>query len=265
MKKITFLTISILMVTNLFATDYYVKSSGSDTNNGTSEATAYSTISKAHTTAIDGDRIYIVGTVSPTATITLAKALTFVGSGTNPTISGALLTNGARLMTIANTVAKTISFSGITFTKAKATATSAAPTVAIPGGVLSCAGASTVSFTSCVFDDNSSSLGAGGAVEFSGLGNLTITNCTFSNNTAGTNGGAINFIGTSTNLTISGSTFTGNSTLNGLGGAIQALGSVAGVFSVTTSLFSGNNAVNTANTSNGGAISLGNNLRQSLY
>ena len=240
------------MVTNLFATDYYVKSSGSDTNNGTSEATAYSTISKAHTTAIDGDRIYIVGSINQTTQLTLTKALTFTGMS-NAVITGA----STRLFLIPGTTAKTISFSGITFQNTVITAATT------NGAVLWVNGASSVSFTNCVFSGNTAT-GAGGAIEFGALGNLTITNCTFSNNTAGTNGGAINFIGTATNLTISGSTFTGNATLNGVGGAINAIGSVAGVLSVTTSLFSGNNAVNAANTSTGGAINVSNNLRQTL-
>ena len=66
MKKITFLIASIFMLitSHFFATDHYVKAGGSNSNSGSDEANAVSTVSQAIANALDGDRIIIVGSIN---------------------------------------------------------------------------------------------------------------------------------------------------------------------------------------------------------
>ena len=172
MKKNIFLSIFILMVTNLFATDYYVKVGGSNTT-GTSEATAFTSVNTAVTNAavLDGDTIYIVGAISQSGTVGITKSLTFVG------MNNAVITGGAVRMYNLATAGKTISFSGITFKDAAMT------TATSNGAVALLSVASNITFTNCVFLNNNSTTGNGGALTAT-AGNLTITNCTFSGNTA---------------------------------------------------------------------------------
>jgi len=69
-------------VNTLWATDYYVSSSGLDTNNGTSETTPWKTITKANQVLIAGDIVYIkAGTynsyIAPNNSGTLSKPITY--------------------------------------------------------------------------------------------------------------------------------------------------------------------------------------------
>ena len=228
--------------------DFYVKAGGNN-NGGRTEANAFSTVDAAVAAATDGDRIYIVGEISQTATVAITKRLTFQGMST------AVITGSTARLFNVTTASKTISFSDITFKSVVVSATTTG------GAILNQNVASDLSFTNCIFSNNTAKA-AGGALNVT-LGNLTITNSRFSNNSAPGNGGAINFTGV--NLTISGSVFLENYTTAGNGGAIFAAGTVAGVLSVTTSNFSGNSAATSAGTTaNGGAISVGNPLRQAL-
>ena len=154
---------------------------------------------------------------------------------------------------------KTVSFSDLTFQNVD-NSDAATPI----GSVASMGGNSSLSFTNCIFQNNAV-VGSGGVLSFS-VGSVTIDGCTFTNNSATIQGGAINLIGTATNLTITNSVFSGNSAGGGNGGAIFAAGNgtVAGVLTVTNSLFVGNSSTNVANTANGGAIHVSNNLRQAL-
>jgi len=228
--------------------DFYVKAGGNN-NGGRTEVNAFSTIDAAVAAATDGDRIYIVGAISQTSTVAITKSLTFQGMNT------AVITGSTARLFNVTTASKTISFSDITFQSVVVSATTTG------GAILNQNVASDLSFTNCIFSNNTAKA-AGGALNVT-LGNLTITNSRFSNNSAPGNGGAINFTGI--NLTISGSVFLENSTTAGNGGAIFAVGTLAGVLSVTTSNFSGNSAATSAGTTaNGGAISVGNPLRQAL-
>ena len=250
MKKITLLAICLLMACNLFATDYYVKATGSNTNDGLSEATALLTIVAAVTKAASGDKIFIVGSINHTATVNIStglKSLTFQG------MSNAVLTGGvARMFSITNP-GLTYSFNDITFQGV---------TYAGSGGaVFIQTVASSSTFTNCVFQNNTSTVaGGGGAFTISG-GNLTITNCSFINNSANGNAGAIQTTGG--DLTISGSKFSGNTATNGSGGALYVGGTTASTFTLTTSTFNGNSSTNGSTASGGGVIVI-NNLRQAL-
>ena len=154
MKKITFLSICILMVTNLFAVNYYVKTGGSDTATGLTEATAFATLSKANTAAADGDTIYIVGSINQTTQLTLAKSLTFTG------MSNAVITGGSNRMFVCTTAGKTISFTGITIQNVNLTVTT-------NGAVFAMNAASSLSFVNCVFNNNKTA-GQGGVTEITG-------------------------------------------------------------------------------------------------
>jgi predicted outer membrane repeat protein len=223
MKKITLFISCILMVTNLFATDYYVKSTGDNANDGLTELTALSTVNQAITIASNGDNIIIVGSINQTGQVTLSKSLTFVGQN-NATING--VDGDVAKMYALTATGLTISFTDITFQGSINKNSS-------NGAVFSITGASGISFTNCTFNGNSTS-GAfsGGAISISN-GTLTITNSLFKNNTAGKSGGAISVFATaliSPQVTITGTTFYNNlaqgiGTSDG-GGAIFAEGAL---------------------------------------
>lgn len=251
MKKITFLGICLLMVSNLFAADYYVKATGSNTNDGLSEATALLTIATAVTKAASGDKIFIVGPINHTNTVNISiglKSLTFQG------MSNAVLTGGVvRMFTVTN-AGLTYSFKDITFQGVNS------GTAGITGAVLIQTAASNVSFTNCVFQNNKAT-DQGGALCTTG-GNLTITDCSFLNNSAVGNGGAVSCLGL--DLTISGSIFSGNSATSGNGGALYVGGTTASIFTLTTSTFNGNSTTNPSLLASGGGVFVANNLRQAL-
>jgi Secretion system C-terminal sorting domain len=74
MKKIITL-ILLFVVGNSFATTYYVATTGSDANNGTSNASAFLTIPKAISKVVAGDIIYLRGgTYNITTKITVNKS-----------------------------------------------------------------------------------------------------------------------------------------------------------------------------------------------
>ena len=270
MKKITFLGAFFLMVTNLFATDYYVKTGGvNNDTGGTTEETAFGTLAHAYTKAVDGDTIYIVGAISQTSQISILKTLTFIGMNeaviTGDTARLYVIPNASNGVTISG---KTFSFSNITFKDVDCITTGSNGF----GAVAFMGGDNNLSFTNCTFLNNQT-VGNGGALSVE-KGNLTITNCTFTGNIAAGQGGAINLIGAAKILTITNSVFSGNSADNGVGGAIFAVGNSTTpdsyIISVSNSLFVGNSSTKapvapaTTRNANGGAIHVSNNLRQAL-
>ena len=253
MKKITFLIASIFMLitSHFFATDHYVKAGGSNSNSGSDEANAVSTVSQAITNASDGDRIIIVGSINQIGQVGLSKSVSFVGQS-NAIING--VDDAAIAKMYALTVAGlTVSFTDITFTGSVNKSVS-------NGAVFSITGDSDISFSNCTFDGNST-LGvySGGAISI-GAGKLTITNSLFKNNTAGKSGGAISVFASTVaqpQVTIIGTTFynnlaqgTGNS--DG-GGAIFAEGNANGTISITNCTFFENKIIRD-NLDYGGAV-----------
>ena len=237
MKKITFLIASIFMLitSHFFATDHYVKAGGSNSNSGSDEANAVSTVSQAIANALDGDRIIIVGSINQIGQVGLSKSVSFVGQ------SNAII-NGVDDATIAKMYALTVagltvSFTDITFTGSVNKSVS-------NGAVFSITGDSDISFSNCTFDGNST-LGvySGGAINI-GVGRLTITNSLFKNNTAGKSGGAISVFASTVaqpQVTIIGTTFY-NNLAQGIGGsdgggAIFAEGNANGTISITNCTF----------------------------
>ena len=157
--------------------DFYVKAGGNN-NGGRTEANAFSTVDAAVAAATDGDRIYIVGALSQTATVAITKSLTFQGMNT------AVITGSTSRLYDITTASKTISFSDITFKDVTVT------TATTNGAVALLSVASTLSFNNCVFLNNKTTTGSGGALAVS-AGDLIITNSTFKNNISGRSGGAI--------------------------------------------------------------------------
>ena len=234
---------------------YYVKAGGLDTNNGLSEAGAFPTLSKAITTAIDGDTIIVVGSISQAEQVTLSKSIYFVGQN-NATINGVNGGTVAKMFALSG-AGLNVSFTDIIFQG------SSNKTVS-NGAVFSINGDSDIYFSNCTFDGNSiSGSFSGGAIAISN-GRLTITNSLFKNNTAGKSGGAISVFATLLLLpqvTITGTTFYNNSA-QGIGGsdgggAIFTEGpSAATVFptvSITNCTFF-ENKISSTNIDYGGAI-----------
>ena len=234
---------------------YYVKAGGLSTNNGLSEASAFPTLSTAITTAIDGDTIIVVGSISQVDQVTLSKSIYFVGQN-NATINGVNGGTVAKMFALSG-AGLTVSFTDIIFQG------SINKTVS-NGAVFSITGDSDIYFSNCTFDVNSiSGSFSGGAIAISN-GRLTITNSLFKNNTAGKSGGAISVFATLLLLpqvTITGTTFYNNSA-QGIGGsdgggAIFTEGpSAATVFpnvSITNCTFF-ENKISSTNIDYGGAI-----------
>jgi len=191
---------------------YYVKAGGLNTNNGLSEASAFPALSTAIATAIDGDTIIVVGSISQVDQVTLSKSVYFVGQN-NSTINGVNGGTVAKMFALSG-AGLTVSFADIIFQG------SINKTVS-NGAVFSITGDSDIYFTNCTFNGNTTS-GAfsGGAISISN-GTLTITNSLFKNNTAGKSGGAISVFATallSPQVTITGTTFY-NNLAQGIGGS----------------------------------------------
>ena len=219
----------------IFATDYYVKAGGLNTNSGLDEQNALSTISEAMNKAIDGDRIIIIGSINQSGQVPISKSVSFVGQN-NAVITG-VDDGGIAKMYVVTAAAITASFSNITFTGSINKNIS-------HGGVFSITGDSDITFTECIFDGNSiSGYFSGGAISISS-GRVTIANSLFKNNTAGRSGGAISVfasVAVQPQVTITGTTFYNNlaqgTGASDGGGAIFAEGNANGTISISNCTF----------------------------
>ena len=246
MKKITLLTflfIAFVGFTSLAQNTVYVSATGAGNMDGTSESTAFGNFGVAMSNiSSGGDKLIIVGTITPDGTILNSKnfAFSIEGLDTSSTLAG----NGGsgRLFTINGSTSANVTFKNLTFLNNTTTLAG--------GGVFfnNNAGA-TATFENCTFSGNSVTNTAGGGVILASNGNLNITDCVFENNTSSDKGGAI-VAGNSVNVTISGSLFNGNSATKG--GAIAVTGN--GVdFVLNTSTF----VNNSVSSNGGGAMYLG--------
>jgi len=246
MKKITLLTflfIAFVGFTSLAQNTVYVSATGAGASDGSSVENAYGNFGNAmNQITSNGDKLIIVGTISPEGASLNSKgfAFTIEGLNTSSTLSG----NGGtgRLFTINGASSADVTFKNLTFLNNTTTLAG--------GGVFfnNNAGAK-ATFENCTFMGNSVSNNAGGGVILVSNGNLNITNCVFKNNISSDKGGAI-VAGNSANVNISGSLFNGNSATRG--GAIAVTGN--GVdFVLNNSTF----VNNTATTIDGGAMYLG--------
>ena len=246
MKKITLLTflfIAFVGFTSLAQNTVYVSSTGAGNMDGTSESTAFGNFGVAMSNITsEGDKLIIVGTITPDGANLTSKNFAFSIEGLNT--SSTLAGNGGtgRLFTINGSSSANVTFKNLTFLNNTTTLAG--------GGVFfnNNAGAS-ATFENCTFTGNSVTNDAGGGVILVSNGNLNITDCVFEDNTSSDKGGAI-VAGNSAIVTISGSLFDGNSGTRG--GAIAVTGN--GVdFVLNNSTF----VNNTATSSDGGAMYLG--------
>ena len=221
----------------------YVSATGAGNMDGTSESNAYGNFGNAmNQITSNGDKLIIVGTISPEGVSLNSKNFSFMieGLDASSTLSGNDSTG--RLFTINGASSADVTFKNLTFLNNTTTLAG--------GGVFfnNNAGAS-ATFENCTFTGNSVTNNAGGGVILASNGNLTITDCVFENNISSDKGGAI-VAGNSAIVTISGSLFNGNSGTRG--GAIAVTGN--GVdFVLNNSTF----VNNTATSSDGGAMYLG--------
>ena len=221
----------------------YVSATGAGNMDGTSESNAYGNFGNAmNQITSNGDKLIIVGTISPEGVSLNSKNFSFMieGLDASSTLSGNDSTG--RLFTINGASSADVTFKNLTFLNNTTTLAG--------GGVFfnNNAGAS-ATFENCTFTGNSVTNNAGGGVILVSNGNLTITDCVFENNISSDKGGAI-VAGNSAIVTISGSLFNGNSGTRG--GAIAVTGN--GVdFVLNNSTF----VNNTATSSDGGAMYLG--------
>lgn len=171
-KNFFLILICLFMTIGLSATDYYVSSSGFDTNDGLTSGNAFLTIGKAVTAASSGDKIIIVGTINQDAEVNLGKSLTFEGES-----SAVIVGDGSNRLFNVSADPVTISFSDIAFE---------GMTSSEQGAVLNTVQTTTIlTFTDCVFSGNTtSSTGGGGCIVMGGSGTATISGCTFYNNSA---------------------------------------------------------------------------------
>jgi hypothetical protein len=162
------------------------------------------------------------------ATITLSNTLTI---NTNLTIdasalSGGLLINGNRAVTVFNVVSNiTVFLNSLTITDGYSTN--------YGGGIYN---NGTLTLTNCILSGNSAPYGSGGCGGIYNGGTATLNQCTLSGNSA-TAGGGIDNVGT---LKLNQCTLSGNSATNGFGGGIYN----GGTATLNQCTLSGNSATN---------------------
>jgi hypothetical protein len=250
------------------ATAYHVKTTGSDTNNGTSWATAFLTLQKALDVAVSGDQIWVAaGTYLPTKEFTTGEPRTktfvmkngvaiyggFPNTG-NPglaqrdwvanvtTLSGDIGTPGDDsdnsyhvIYNYNNGVDASATLDGFTITGGNAVN-------GLGGGAYNYL--ATPTYANCTFIGNQAILGAGMSIEFPEA-EMLVKNCIFKNNTA-RDGGGLYHASPYALLKVVNCVFQDNSATNDGGGLAKAGGQT---MEVTNCTFTGNTAGN-----DGGAI-----------
>ena len=154
----------------------YVSATGAGNMDGTSESNAYGNFGNAmNQITSNGDKLIIVGTISPEGVSLNSKNFSFMieGLDASSTLSGNDSTG--RLFTINAASSADVTFKNLTFLNNTTTLAG--------GGVFfnNNAGAS-ATFENCTFTGNSVTNNAGGGVILVSNGNLNITNCVFKNN-----------------------------------------------------------------------------------
>ncbi|KAF5079953.1 hypothetical protein DSECCO2_124810 [anaerobic digester metagenome] len=242
------------------ASQVYVSTNGSDTNNGSAEA-PYLTIQKGVGSAAENGTVHIANGVysgEGNTNITIGYSMNLIGQSQTGTII-----NGAGTNWIFNIHSGTVTIQNLTFvngtnngyggynygggaiynyedaTTTVKDCTFKGNTGSEYGGAIMNDGNLTV--TRCTFTGNNAYYG--GAI-YQCDGTATITDSTFAGNTATSEGGAI-YIDSDTTTTITGCTFTGNTAA--LGGAIANPDGYDVTFNLTNSTIKNNKAVEQQN------------------
>lgn len=186
-------------------TAYYVDEFGDDSNTGTSQGTAFASVHNAYNASNSDNTINISGSVIQNSKVNVKKSIDFVGTNNATLFPNQNKVGTDRLFHI-SMAGLDVSFSDITFKGNKESS--------INGGAINMNADSNLTFTNCVFDDNSTGGvdKAGGGLFFS-EGNVTIANSIFKNNLSRGNGGAISGSGVGTAI-ITESLFINNTAAN---------------------------------------------------
>ena len=100
-KKIIFLLLFLILLSQVYANRYYVKPDGSDSNNGTSWQTSFKTITKAFSITISGDEVWVSqGTYQEGHSITVTNGVTIYGgfNGTETNVSDRNIENSQTII-----------------------------------------------------------------------------------------------------------------------------------------------------------------------
>ncbi|MDG2054042.1 MAG: hypothetical protein P8J86_04975 [Phycisphaerales bacterium] len=207
-------------------TTLHVSPTGSDSNSGSSLATALKTIDAAVANTSAGDEVCVhPGTYQSSsgyvASMSGNNIHIYSDKGSSVTIlDGQGLRGCCRIF---NTINPGLRITGLTFLNGSApTDTASGASVQKAGGGVRMFDSDAV-FTDCVFE-SCSAMDSGGAV-FIGQASAVFVDCEFIKNVAGKGGGAISVWNDATDLTLSGCLFQGN-TAGINGGAIRASSSV---------------------------------------
>lgn len=222
-KSLTLLLLSIVFAISANATKYYVRATGgSDSNNGTTESTAFQTLAKAFNlaTLIDGDIIDISGAFEYNTGKNLTKSITIQGTDKNKTIIKGVAGAKKRCFTIGTTsIFPSVVIENVTFQNFD----NWDDATSLQGGVLQINIGSGLICKNVNFLNNQAY--SGGAINMAG-GTALFEDCCFYNNrtkkrTEGQNadGGAINVslgntMSADVSLTIDRCLFEGNFTEN---------------------------------------------------
>jgi hypothetical protein len=156
---------------------YYISTTGSDSNNGTSSATPWLTISKGNTTAISGDTVNVAAGGYTFSSMVISKQVTWVGA--TPTSAGltTILDGGGAHVQWGFTIVtnQVASFSNFLFRNVGQTSNAAV--------FASSNFQNTINFTNCIFTNMGLRCGAGGSGfglmsgAQTGVNNMNLTAC----------------------------------------------------------------------------------------
>jgi predicted outer membrane repeat protein len=267
--KITLLGLFLLANFPAFTqTTYYVRSTGgNDSNNGTSELTAFQTLNKMFSgtpALVDGDIINISGTFDYYVSRTILKNITIQGTDKSTSIIRGLAGTTMNCFNIGSSsgpVTPTVVIENVTFQDFDYWHTSQAKS----GGAINVIGASSLTCRKVVFKNNQAAY-YGGAVNFTG-GTGVFEDCYFLNNRAKQRTGAANAHGgaiavstaaaVNISLTIDRCLFEGNTAEN-TGPAMRFVtaGTGTATLLVQNSTFTGNIVKLPSAATNSGALTL---------
>jgi len=261
MKKLLLFILLLWSTVTFGQTIYYVKTDGNDSNDGKSWTSAFATMTKAISSAIQNDEIRVAqGTFNSTATYNITTSLTIKGGFNaigNQDYSKKTILDGKntyRIMRVYWTgtgVVPEVKVDGFFFKNANS--------VGYSGAIVFDKNTGTIS--NCEFANNLSPVyGGGGFALVNSTSKSTIVNCNFHDN-SGKDGGAI-YCGANTLLDINNSTIANNACGIGVGGGVFS----NGVVNINNSIIWGNKKGTDGDQFNGsGVFNMNHNIVQDFH